>query len=116
MMLFQDALVMLAKDSELTQQVQRVMLYMFGKLDFENFVRIKQADIARELRMNKSQVSRALAVLRRKEIILLAPYKGVRCYKINHWVGWKGSVVSFNKEVREETRKLKLVKSDKVAT
>lgn len=105
-MVFQDAMLMLARDPELTQQVQRVMLYLFGSLDFDNFIHIKQKEIGEALGLDKSNVSKAMTLLKRKGIILIAPYKGVRCYKLNHFYGWKGSVTTLNKQ----ERKLKLVK------
>ena len=96
-MVFQDAMFLLAKDTELTQQVQRVLYYLFGSLNFDNFIHIKQKEIAEELNMDKSKVSKAFSILKRKGIILLAPYKGVPCYKLNDFYGWKGSVSSIKK-------------------
>lgn len=110
LMMFQDALVMLATDNDLTPQAQRVFIYLLGKLDFDNWIHIKQKEIGEALNISAGNLSRAMSILKRKEIILVAPYQGVRCYRLNNWVGWKGSVVNFNKEVRD--RKLKLVKSD----
>lgn len=109
-MVFQDAMLMLARDPELTQQVQRVMLYLFGSLDFDNFIHIKQKEIAEALNMDKGNVSKAVSLLKRKGIILEAPYKGVRCYKLNHFYGWKGSVTSLKKQ--DNKPKLTLVKSE----
>lgn len=105
---FQEAFIALAQDRELTLEPNRVFHYLLGKLDFDNFIHIKQKEIGEALGLDKSNVSKALALLKRKGIILIAPYKGVRCYKLNHFYGWKGSVTTLNKQ----ERKLKLVKSD----
>jgi len=112
---FQQAFIALSQDKELTLDHHRVLSYLLGKLDFDNFIHLRQTDIVKALEIDKSRVSRALAVLKHKEIILVAPYKGVRCYKINSWWAWKGSVLSFQKDMKgvQEERKLKIVKSDK---
>ena len=96
-MVFQDAMIMLARDTELTLQAKNVMMYLFGTLDFDNWIHITQKQVGEALNMNKSNVSRAFAILKRKGIILLAPYKGVPCYKLNDFYGWKGSVSSIKK-------------------
>lgn len=95
---FQDAFKMLARDTELTPQAQRVLLYLLGELDFENYIHIKQKDLGDALDIGKSNISRAITLLKRKEILLEAPYKGVKCYKLNHFYGWKGRVVSLREE------------------
>lgn len=108
-MVFQDAMLMLARDTELTQPVQRVMLHMFGSLDFDNFIHMKQKEIAEALNIDKGNVSRAISLLKRKGIILEAPYKGIKCYKLNHFYGWKGSVTRLKKQ--DNKPNLTLVKS-----
>lgn len=96
-MMFQDAMIMLAKDKELTLQAKNVLMYLFGSLDFDNWIHITQKEVAEKLNMDKSDVSRAFSMLKRKQIIVLAPYKGVRCYKLNDFYCWKGSVSSIKK-------------------
>jgi hypothetical protein len=107
-MVFQDAMIMLAKDRELTPQAFRVMMYLFGSLDFDNWIHITQKEIGEKLKMDKSDVSRAFSILKRKQIIVLSPYKGVPCYKINDFYAWKGSVSSIKKEKEERKDKPKL--------
>lgn len=109
-MVFQDALKMLACDNELTPQAFRVMLYLFSQLDFDNFIHIKQKEIGEALNIGTSNISKAMTLLKRKGIILEAPYKNVRCYKLNHFYGWKGSVTSLKKQ--DNKPKLTLVKSE----
>lgn len=105
---FQEAFKALARDNDLTPQAQRVFIYLLGVLDFDNFIHIKQKEIGEALNISPGNLSRAMAILKRKEIIIIAPYKGIRCYKLNHFYGWKGSVTSLKKQ----ERKLKLVKSE----
>ncbi len=107
---FQEAFIALAQDREMTLDHHRILHFLFGKLDFDNFIHIKQKEIAEALNMYKGNVSKAMTLLKRKGIILEAPYKGVRCYKLNHFYGWKGSVTTLKKQ--ETKPKLKLIKTD----
>lgn len=107
---FQEAFKALASDNDLTPQAQRVFIYLLGVLDFDNFIHIKQKEIGEALNISPGNLSRAMAILKRKEIIIIAPYKGVRCYKLNHFYGWKGSVTTLKKQ--ETKPKLKLIKTD----
>lgn len=95
---FQEAFKVLACDSDITPQAHKVLLYLLSELDFENFIHIKQKDIGEALKISPSNMSKAMAILKRKNILLLAPYRGIRCYKLNHFYGWKGSVTALNKQ------------------
>ena len=69
-MAFQDAFEELAKDREITNEPRRVLDYMFSKLDFENFIQLSQKEIIEILGINKSNVSKAIKLLTRKQIVL----------------------------------------------
>ena len=69
-MAFQDTFIELAKDPELTLEPKNILLYMFGRLDFENFIQLSQTEIAEALGMRQSHVSRAVKMLTNKQIIL----------------------------------------------
>lgn len=107
---FQEAFIALSQDREMTLDHHRILHFLFGKLDFDNFIHIKQKEIGEALELDKSRVSKAMTLLKRKGIILEAPYKGVKCYKLNHFYGWKGSVTSLKKQ--DNKPKLTLVKSE----
>ena len=70
MMTFQDSLKIIAKDKELTGQTMHVLMLVLSELDFENYIHIKQVDIAKELEMQKTHVSAAMKMLVDKQIIL----------------------------------------------
>ena len=90
-MAFQDAFEELAKDREITNEPRRVLDYMFSKLDFENFIQLSQKEIIEILGINKSNVSKAIKLLTRKQIVLEGPKVGrSRCYRLNPNYGWKG--------------------------
>lgn len=92
-MAFQDAFEEIAKDDELKGESFRVLMYMFSKLDFENYIQLTQKDIAEALGMNKQHVSRAIRLLSSKKVVLEGPKVGrSKCYRLNANYGWKGKV------------------------
>lgn len=104
-MAFQDAFEELAKDREITSEPRRVLDYLFSKLDFENFIQQSQQDIAQALGMHKSQVSEAMKLLVRKQIVLEGPKVGrSKCYRLNPNYGWKGKVKTLQEARREQLR------------
>jgi septum formation inhibitor MinC len=102
-MAFQDTFEELAKDPELTLEPKNVLLYLFSKLDFENFIQQSQADVAKALGMHKEQVSRAMKLLTSKQIVLEGPKVGrSKCYRLNPNYGWKGKVKTLQEARREQ--------------
>ena len=62
-----------------------------AKLDFENYILIKQADVAIALRMPKQNVSRAMNVLLEKGVIHSGPKVGqVKTYRLDPSFDSKG--------------------------
>ena len=107
-MAFQDAFEILSKDRELTGEANRVLLYLFSRLDFDNFIQVQQSDIAQALDLKKQNVNRCIRILSKKEIILKGPKIGrSSSFRLNPNFGWKGKVSSLREAQREH---LKLVK------
>ncbi len=104
----QEALDLLAEDPDLTKDALRVLLKLCAKLDFENWIYITQTDICNELKINKSNVSKAIKLLISKNIILKGPKIGRSFgYRLNPDYGWKGKVKNLNeyrKEVEEREK------------
>ena len=48
-MAFQDTFIEIAKDPDMTGETMKVLMYLFGKLDFENFIQQTQIDVAEGL-------------------------------------------------------------------
>jgi biotin operon repressor len=87
----QEAMRAIAKDKELTLDPHRVLMMLFGELDFENWIHISQHDIAEMLSMSRSQVSRSIKLLERKGILVRGPKIGKSYgYRLNPHYGWKG--------------------------
>jgi hypothetical protein len=87
---YQNGLVALAA-YRFTGETYSVMLYLMGKLSFDNWINVTQADIGNSLGLAQPNVARAMKVLVEKKIILEGPRKG-RChtYRLNYAIGYKG--------------------------
>jgi predicted transcriptional regulator len=99
MMTFQDSLIEIAKDKDFTSPAKTILFFLMGSLDFENYIHLRQADIVKELEMQKSHVSTAMKLLVNKGIILKVKEGRTAGYKLNPHYGWKGQVSNRNKEI-----------------
>lgn len=78
-----------------------VLLMLTTVLDFENEVVVNQADIADQLKMQRSHVSRSISALVSQNILIEGRKVGrSKTYKLNPWVGWKGSAKNHRKHLR----------------
>lgn len=113
-MAFQDTFFEIAQDREITAEPRRVLDYVMGALDFENFIQVSQAQISKDLGMKQPHVSRALKLLGDKKIILQGPKIGKSLsYRLNFKYGWKGKVSNFK---RQKKNHLNLVVDDGMAS
>lgn len=88
---FQDGCDWLARQ-DVTGEQLRVFLFLLGRLDYDNWLRIKSADICEALAMRKQNVSRAIARLVDMDVIARGPLAG-RCntYRLNPRIAHKGA-------------------------
>ena len=56
-MAFQDAFEEIAKDPEMTGETYRVLMYLYSKLDFENFIQQSQKEIGEGLGLSLIHIS-----------------------------------------------------------
>ena len=111
---FQESLIEIAADKDMTHEMTRVWLMLLGKISFENWVAIPQKEISEKLNMHKSNVSKAIKKLIDKGLLLKGPKLGhTSSYKINSHHAWKGSVKNLKndrlgqiKDFYEETKKI----------
>ena len=62
-----------------------------GKVDFDNYLTISQQNIANELDMKQSNVSRAIKGLCEHDIIIEGPRAGLnKTYRLNPYIAHKG--------------------------
>ena len=105
----QDAALIIAKDKDIKGETHRVLWFIIGILDFENWVQISITEIAKELNIKQPHVSRAIKVLEEKEVILRGPKIGRSyAFMLNPNFGWKGNVENLeeyrNKKHKEEIK------------
>ena len=105
---FQDSLITIAKDKELTGEMKSVLFFLMGNLEFENYITIKQVEIAKQLEMQKTNVSRAMRLLVGKSIILKVREGTTTGYKLNPTYGRKGKVENMEK-AKEQMEKDKII-------
>jgi DNA-binding MarR family transcriptional regulator len=104
-MAFQDAFEEIAKDPEMTGETYKVLMYLYSKLDFENFIQQSQMDVAEGLGIQKQRVSRAMKLLTTKQIVLEGPKVGrSKCYRLNPNYGWKGKIKTLQEARREQLK------------
>jgi DNA-directed RNA polymerase specialized sigma54-like protein len=89
---FQDGLAWMARQENMTGEQWRVFAYLVSRLDFDNFLKIAQKDIAEELKMNVKAVSRAMRGLRELDIITVGPMAGhSKTYRLNPRIAHRGA-------------------------
>jgi len=100
-MAMQEGFIHLAKLGLRGQEMQVLMLVM-GKLDFENWIRVSQTEIAQELDLNRSVVSRAIKRLVEEGILHKGPKVGTSStYRLDPGFGVKGRAKN-QKKIRDE--------------
>lgn len=104
-MSFQESLLSIAKDREITGEVHRVLDVLIASVEYGNDINISQGWIAEFLGMRQSHVSRSIGVLLRKGI-LVERDNLARCkiYSLNPDYVWKGTARQL-KEVRKQRTK-----------
>ena len=88
----QNALISMATDKDITLEHHRVLMYLFGCLDFNNYIQVPQIEIAKVLGMQRPNVSRALSMLISKGILIEGPKIGrTYSFRLNPNYGYKGN-------------------------
>lgn len=88
----QDALNFLAQNRRfLGEEGFAVFCALASRLDFENYILINQAQVAREMGMDRGNVNKAIKRLESLGILSRGPKSGVSpTFMLNPKVGWKG--------------------------
>ena len=107
----QDAAILLAKDKDIKGETHRVLWFIIGILDFENWVELSVTEIGKQLNLKRPSVSRAMKILEEKEIILRGPKVGRSyAFMLNPDFGWKGKVKNlddYRKQKEDEEKQQK---------
>jgi DNA-binding transcriptional ArsR family regulator len=88
-MIFQDILKKAVK--ELTEGELRVLNYMLGVMDFENWINIPQKEMAKEVGIHPKTISRIMKRLVEKGYIEIYKKGRENFYRIRPEVAWKGT-------------------------
>ena len=108
----------------LTGEQLRVFLQMLSKLDFDNYIRVSQAELENTLGIKRQHISRAIKALIANNVIVEGPRAGLnKTYRLNPNIGHKGSniektVVEYEqlKQLQEKKRQAKLAKQQAKTT
>jgi DNA-binding transcriptional ArsR family regulator len=104
-MAMQEGFIHIAKLG-LTGEQLSVLMLVFGKLDFENWLRVSQQEIADQLGMKRPNVTRSMSVLVEKGIIHKGPKVGTSCtYRLDPSFGLKGRAKN-ERTIRKDIAKL----------
>ena len=102
----QDALSMLKQVKHLDDT--RVLFSLLEVLDYENLIQVNQAEIARDLGMQRQNVQRSIKRLMELGVILEGVKIGVsRSYRLNPSFGWKGSAKGHREALHEHLKVIK---------
>lgn len=103
---FQDAFAELAR-KRLGSEAQTVLFLILGHVEYNNLIKITQAEMARRLGMKKQNVSRAVAKLVEKGVLQVEEQhkKYKRELKLNDEYAWKGKLKHVEKRQKARARK-----------
>lgn len=113
----QNAMTFLAKNRKaLGEEGFGVLMALGARLDFENFILISQADLARDLGMRPQNLSRAIRRLEELGIIDKGPKSGRSpTFRMNPHMGWKGKAKHHFTALQEaQKRGWRLIEGDEV--
>jgi len=92
-----------AKDKDLKGETHRVLWFLISILDFENWIQVSITDIAKEIDILRPNVSKAIKLLEKKEIIIRGPKIGCSySFRFNPDYIWKGDVINLEKYRNEK--------------
>jgi predicted transcriptional regulator len=104
-MAIQEGFVHIAKLGLKGQELQ-ILLFIMGKLDFENWIRVSQAEISKELNIARPHISSAIKKLVEFGILHKGPKVGTSyTYRLDPDFGYKGRASSKKKLKAEIAKK-----------
>ena len=92
--LYQNSLEDIAKDAEFTKEIFRVWIYLISQVHYENHIRTRQVDVARELGIDGSRVCKVYNILVKKGIIEKTGKGHSATYQLSSNFGYKGKICS----------------------
>ena len=100
----QNAMMELAR-ADLGAQDMRVLFAVLAKLDFENYLLLSIADLAKEIGMQRPHVSASITKLEKLGVLTRGPKAGrSSTFRLNPSFGWKGSASNHQKALRDRMK------------
>ena len=94
----------------LTGEQLRVFLQMIAKLDFDNYIRVSQAELGNTLGIKQQNIARAIKALLKYDVIVEGPRAGLhKTYRLNPNIGHKGSNIEQTVVEYEQLKKLQKI-------
>lgn len=111
MAIYQSSLAYISSQKGLTGETLRVFLKLLSCLDFNNFIRVSQSELAKEIGIPRPNVTKAIKKLQEFDIIREGARAGLsKTYRLNPSVGHKGkhyedTVIEFSKLQSKKKKK-----------
>lgn len=110
---WQEASMNIAADRRLNLTDHRVLAVLNAKLDFENWIRISQGEIAEFLGVKRPNICVSMKKLVDMAIVVPGPsVKNVKTFRLNPALAWKGTMQQAATERRKALRLVNGGKSD----
>lgn len=88
--MYQSAMVWLSQQ-DMTGEQYKVLMYLLGKLDWDNYLMLSRQDIAENTGLKPTAVSRAMKRLKELGIIMEGPKAGYyKTYRVNPYMMYRG--------------------------
>ena len=100
LVVFQDALTEFACENKINRSTLRVFMYLLGKMGYGNRINKSQVQISEALKMQQSQVSKAIKFLIEKGAIV--HFIQERVFYLSPKIGWRGSIEEFDKFMKRK--------------
>jgi DNA-binding transcriptional ArsR family regulator len=94
-------LTKLALNENLRISDYRLMLFLFGHLDFENYISITQKQISAVTKIGQAEISKSLKRLEEQGVLTKEKKGNSNVYRLNPSYAWKGKISAFQKDEKE---------------
>ena len=105
-------LTKLAFNENLQGSDLRLLLFLFGYLDFENYISITQKEIVAIAKTGQANISKSLGRLEQQGVLTKEKKGNRNVYRLNPSYAWKGKISAFQKDEKE--RKQEAVSQAKI--
>lgn len=92
---FQNAVLQILKETNLGKNSYKILLYLIAKTEFEKEISATLYGIAKELKIDQSQASKAMKSL--TDLNIVVRNKELRTFRLNYEIGFKGSPRNYKK-------------------